>query len=63
MNLKTTLLWRLIITLITRILDTLALSTEDNLVSFKLSSIIRDQRDVCVSSQLVEIFEHQLEIL
>ena len=33
------------------------LSTEDNLVSFELSLITRDQRDVCISSLLVEIFE------
>ena len=38
-------------------------STEDNLVSFELSLIIRDQRDVCISSLLVEIFEHHLEML
>ena len=37
--------------------------TEDNLVSFELSFIIRDQRDVCISSLLVEIFEHHLEML
>ena len=37
--------------------------TENNLVSFELSLIIRDQRDVRISSLLVEIFEHQLEML
>ena len=37
--------------------------TEDNLVSFELSFIIRDQRDVCISSLLVEIFEQPLEML
>ena len=35
---------------------------EDNLVSFELSLIIRDQRDVCISSLMVEIFEKQLEM-
>ena len=38
-------------------------STEDNFVSFKLSLIIRDQRDICVSPLLVEIFKHQLEMV
>ena len=38
-------------------------STEDNLVSFELSLIIRDQHDVCISSLLGEIFEDQLEML
>ena len=38
-------------------------SSENNLVSFELSLIIRDQRDVCISSLLEEIFEHHLEML
>ena len=37
--------------------------TEDNLVGFEQSLIIRDQRDVCMSSLLVEISEHKLEML
>ena len=35
---------------------------EDNLVSFALNLIIRDQRDVCISSFLEEISEHHLEM-
>ena len=37
-------------------------STEENLVSFGLSLMIRDQRDVCISSFLEEISEHHLEM-
>ena len=36
-------------------------STKDKLVSFELSLIIRDQSYICISSLLVEIFEHQLQ--
>ena len=32
-------------------------------MSFELNLIIRDQRDVCISSLLGEIFEDQLEML
>ena len=32
-------------------------------MGFELNLIIRDQRDVCISSLLVEIFEHPLELL
>ena len=38
-------------------------STENNLVSFELSLIIRDQGDICISFFLVEIFEHQLKMI
>ena len=36
-------------------------STEDNFVSFELNLIIRDQRDIQISTHLVDIFENQLE--
>ena len=38
-------------------------STEDNFVGFKLSLIISDQRDIWMTSLLIEIFEHKLEMI
>ena len=38
-------------------------STEDNLVSFELSLIIRDQGYVGIPSLMEEIFEHQPKML